>query len=259
MTRMLLPQNLRPLRSLRTSFAPSSPPIFVPKQRDQCINCQSQLRLAAFGVWGRDFVAVFNAIYHNSSTILTSCKKLRCFHYVRNIITFQPQPCVSVYCITVIWYILTTTFHYSINQLIFFAPRPSANRTWGQELRCQDVRLLPNAWHSAPRTRAVGRKLQLPPLGPCRFWELIYYEWLTNDIVIMYWWFCMMYIIWIVLGLYILIISLIISSFNMIWQTWYHWCILIDLLHPLRNAKMTRVVISATTVPSHHLTLTCVS
>ena len=122
MTRMLLPQNLRPLRSLRASFAPSSPPIFVPKQRDQCINCQSQLRLAAFGVWGRDFVAVFNAIYHNSSTILTSCKKLRCFHYVRNIITFQPQPCVSVYCITVIWYILTTTFHYSINQLIFLLP-----------------------------------------------------------------------------------------------------------------------------------------
>ena len=256
MTRMLLPQNLRPLRSLRASFAPSSPPIFVPKQRDQCINCQSQLRLAAFGVWGRDFVAVFNAIYHNSSTILTSCKKLRCFHYVRNIITFQPQPCVSVYCITVIWYILTTTFHYSINQLIFFAPRPSANRTWGQELRCQDVRLLPNAWHSAPPTRAVGRKL--PPLDPCRFWELIYYEWLTDDIVMMYWWLNIMYIIWIILG-----------SIDNIIQ--HDMADMVSLMHLDRSvtsiekhAKMTRVVIPATTFhltisPSHHLTLTCVS
>lgn len=193
------------------SFAPSSPPIFVPKQRDQCINCQSQLNSC---IWhcircvGQGFCYfccclqcdLSQFIYH-----LDILQKIQCVHYVRKIITFQPQPCVSFLLYTCCMVYLTTMFHYSKKSagLVFCSHAFRPTKTWGQELRCQDVRLLPNAWHSAPRTRAVGRKL--PPLGPCRFRELIYYEWLTDDIVMMYWWLNMMYIIWIILGIFFLI------------------------------------------------------
>lgn len=171
MTRMLLPQNLRPLRSLRASFAPSSPPIFVPKQRDQCINCQSQLKSC---IWhwircvGQGFCCCLQCdlsqfIYH-----LDILQKIQCVHYVSNIITFQPQPCVSFYCILVIYCIFNNHVSFSKNQLSFGcsqAFRPKKNlrsRTSVSRRETSSKRL---AFCSSQAKRLGGIYRHLAPVG----------------------------------------------------------------------------------------------